>query len=175
VIRTGPDFASFLAGSKGRSDELPLIDDDTVKLDQEYQMQTFPLTPSRRDLGQVNRYDEDDEPDNAIQDYLDQVAAVNLRSPGHGSVRFQSDSAAVSPAPLKSAMKKVSTTPEPIEDEKVVVQDHVMRLDDIENQKAYSQKELDHARKVLRQAFVEFYRGLGLLSNYRYLRLASLH
>ncbi|KAG0627990.1 hypothetical protein M758_2G242000 [Ceratodon purpureus] len=154
--------------SKGVSDELPLIDEDTVKSDHDYQMQTFPLTPSRRDRAQIH----DDESDNAIQDYIDQVAAKNLRSPGHGEVRFEPDSPTVSSVTLKSAMKKVSTIPEPVEDEKVVVED-VVRLDDIENQKVYSQKELDHARKVLRQAFVEFYRGLSMLSNYRSLNITA--
>lgn len=170
-MRINPNWPSSLAASQGISDELPLIDEDTVKSDQElYQMQTFPMTPSRRNRAQSKRdVEEDDDADNAIQEYIDQVA----RSPRSPGVRFLPDSPGVSsPGALKSAMKRVSAVPEPVEEESAVVEGAV-RLDDIETQRVYTQKELDHARKVLRQAFVEFYRGLGMLSNYRYLRLVA--
>lgn len=50
----------------------------------------------------------------------------------------------------------------------------LMSHSDIENQKGQtSRKQLDHAEKLLRLAFVEFYRGLGLLSRYRSLNMTA--
>lgn len=44
----------------------------------------------------------------------------------------------------------------------------IKRDDDVENQKTYTQKELDEAKKLLQWAFVDFYTSLGFLSSYRY-------
>lgn len=72
----------------------------------------------------------------------------------------------------RSALKRVSNIPEEPEDEPEIEPAAAGVLDfrDIENQKHMfkSEKEFNQAKKLLRLAFVEFYRGLGLLSNYRY-------
>lgn len=106
--------------------------------------------------------DDDDESDDAIQSYIDHVASKNLKS-GHAE---QKECAALGNIlKLRSAIKTASVIPEPLEEKEVA---NIPGDDDIENQKAYSQKELDQARKQLQRAFVEFYRSLSLLSSYRY-------
>jgi len=190
-------------------------------------MQSLEMTPSSK--GHHNgSSDEDDEEekgegeeeregevDNVIQDYIDQVAATNLKqrrtsfaemselpalaipdnsrfssvsgpvsttSPGNptprsrGTTRFSpatSDSSSMPTTP-RSALKKGSQIPEPPPASEQLQGELAacIHLDnDIENQKDQtikSEKELIQAKKLLRLAFVEFYRGLSLLSNYRY-------
>lgn len=150
-----------LADSKELSDEMPLIHED------ELQMQEFPLRSPHGVHSQVMGSQDEEESDGAIQDYIDQVAAKNLRSGHADNLPFPLHSNPSSPATLRSALKKVvSAVSGPLEEDKVL--EDVVKGEDLENQKSYSQKELDEARKLLRLAVVEFYRGLGLLSNYRY-------
>lgn len=111
--------------------------------------------------------DEDDETDDVIQNYIDVISSKNLKS-GHAE---RQNAASGSILKLRSAMKTASVIPEPIEEEKEKVD--IPGGDDIENQKTYSQKELDQAKKQLQRAFMEFYRGLSLLSSYRYVRMAQ--
>lgn len=163
--------------AKETNPEMPLIPENDLKSN-EFPLQTFPM--KSEDSGEV---------DNVIQDYIDQVAATNLKqrranfaeandlelaipevrpggvglapSPGGRNARFSS------PVTPRSALKKVSNIPEEPEEIEPVPADLVT---DIENQKHHlkSEKEFLNAKNLLRHAFVEFYRGLGLLSTFRY-------
>ena len=178
---------------------MPLIPEDDLKSN-DYPLQTFPMKPSP---GGQQKIDENDggETDNVIQEYIDQVAATNLKqrranfaetnlelavpntrsgvglggqvSP-RSRVRFSPEGMdnsqySVAPTP-RSALKKVSQIPELPEEPEIeaatVPVDH-----DIENQKVptlKTEKEFNQAKNLLRLAFVEFYRGLGLLASFRY-------
>lgn len=152
----------------------PMIPEDDLKSN-EYPMQTFPMKAS-----------DGEEVDSVIQDYIDQVAATNLKqrrsnfaesdlrelaipaggvglpSPGVRNVRFSPGT-----PDHHSSHSVASTALENVPEEIAPAID----MSDIENQFKHtlkSEKEFNHAKNLLRLAFVEFYRGLGLLSNYRY-------
>lgn len=182
---------------KKASDKEPLMSENSLKSN-EYPLQTFPMKPSTFDEKGSSIPEEEAEGDNAIQDYIEQVATKNLKQRRaafsdvnmelqkpvlHGQdtgfvVPGQLSPATVRHSPVtpmgsslpptpKSALKKVSQIPEQKEPET----EPVILDNDLENQRVQSfksQKELDQAKNTLRLAFVEFYRGLGLLSNYRY-------
>ncbi|KAG0589663.1 hypothetical protein KC19_1G037800 [Ceratodon purpureus] len=203
---------------EGTTDAMPLISEDIENSNNVYQMQTFPVQPSNEVHKDVDSEEDEEGVDNVIQDYIDQVAASNLKqrrasfkaetalevdipkyprsgslsltapglqfpSPGGRNVRFSpvsseddQGSTPVPPAPRASALKKVSQIPEPKPEPKDEIE-VVIQNPDIEDQKQQtsmmSQKELDHAKKLLRLGFVEFYRGLGLLSNFRSLNMTA--
>jgi len=143
-----------LSEAKELSDELPLVHENELRRGR-----------SDSDHGQFRANEVGDGPDGPIHDYIDQGSVKNLRS-RRADAHSQQDSASARSVPLRSALKKVSAIPELVENDKML--EDVLGDHDLENHKSYSQKELDHAKKVLRRAFVEFFRGLGLLSNYRY-------
>lgn len=89
----------------------------------------------------------------------DQGPARNLRS-RRADLNSQQDRS----VPLRLAQKSVSEKP----DNQVLEDVLFWGGSDLENHKVYSQKELDQAKRVLRRAFVEFFRVLGMLSNFRY-------
>lgn len=121
--------------------------------------------------------------------------SISLIAPGTQSprsVRFSpvsSDGSSVLPSP-RSVLKKVSqfsddserahpgpdNTSAEVEEGEVPDEAGDIPEDDIENQKNQiykSEKELNHAKRLLRLAFVEFYRGLGLLSSFRSLNMTA--
>uniref|UniRef100_A0A7I4DLS2 Uncharacterized protein n=1 Tax=Physcomitrium patens TaxID=3218 RepID=A0A7I4DLS2_PHYPA len=187
---------------KKASDKEPLMSENSLKSN-EYPLQTFPMKPSTFDEKGSSIPEEEAEGDNAIQDYIEQVATKNLKQRRaafsdvnmelqkpvlHGQdtgfvVPGQLSPATVRHSPVtpmgsslpptpKSALKKVSQIPEQKEPET----EPVILDNDLENQRVQSfksQKELDQAKNTLRLAFVEFYRGLGLLSNYRSLNIKA--
>jgi hypothetical protein len=107
--------------------------------------------------------DEEGEIDDAIQDYIDQVALMKLKT-GDAKYHTKENDASESVLKLRSAMKQASTIPEPIEEKEL---EYIRGDDDVESQKTYTQKELDEAKKLLQRAFVDLYRSLSLLSSYR--------
>jgi len=138
------------------SGELPLIQEGMERSN------SFLMSPSAS--GAHGDSDEDDETEDAIRDYIDRVESKNLKS---AQAEQKESASAGSILKLRSsAMKTPTVIPEPFEPEKEMA--HIPRDDDIENQKTYSQKELDKAKKQLQRAFLEFYRSLSLLSSYRY-------
>lgn len=210
---------------KEASDEMPLIVEQLEQSNHVFPMQTLSRKSSNSN-GVHHQHSSDSEEaeavDTVIQDYIDQVAATNLKQRRtsfaenkelatlaipdvHPQLRSGNDSgnqqltpgsrdrevrfspttpvnqvSSVPATPRTSALKKVSQitpepTPEPLQDE-ILPSMNILDVHDVENQREQtlkSEKELNHAKKLLRLAFVEFYRGLGLLSNYRYVYLSS--
>jgi hypothetical protein len=175
------DFVSLADFKDASTDAMPLIPEGMEKSTVR-PMQTLPA-----------KHEEDEgELDTVIQDYIDQVAASNLKrrrgnlkgefsdlevaipgsqffSPRGRTVRFSP----VTSADHRSNPRKVS--PEAEAEQSEVEAMVLMSHSDIENQKGQtSRKQLDHAEKLLRLAFVEFYRGLGLLSHYRFAAESNL-
>lgn len=215
---------NICADVKDKSDEMPLIAEQMESTNNVYPMQTFPMTSSSKGGHNEASSDEEGEVDTVIQDYIDQVAATNLKQrrasfaettelaalaiPDHhyprsgsnppallpssgnlsisgsrNTVRFSptsGDASSVQSTPRGSALKKVSQIPEPAQEPEpqlpAEVEASILLDSDIESQKqtVKSERELVHAKKLLRLAFVEFYRGLGLLSNYRFSRCPAL-
>lgn len=101
-------------------------------------------------------------------------------SPSGRSVRFSPvtpedrDCQSVPPTPRSSALKNVSHNPEPDPERDDEIEVMILNQTDIENQKVgqimtvKSRREFSHAKELLRLAFVEFYRCLRLLFNFRY-------
>jgi len=110
---------------------------------------------------------------------ISMASSGNLTPGSHNTVRVSpatSDASSLPPTP-RSALKRVSQIPEPplaSEQLQADVAISVQLDNDIEKQQDQmlkSEKELNQAKKQLRLGFVEFYRGLGLLSNFRYIRI----
>jgi hypothetical protein len=189
------------------SPDIPLIAEDDLKSN-EYPLQTFPMrSTSPRAPGKIDEED-DDKVDNIIQEYIDQVAATNLKQrranfsevdlelaiPNSGlgvglgaagqvstprnHVRFSLDTKdhgsqyPAGPPTPRSALEKVSHIRQPPEEPELAEPATIPSVDhDIENQKLpalRTEKEFNQAKDLLRLAFMEFYRGLGLLSSFRY-------
>jgi len=142
------------------SGEIPLIRKDLER------SESFLLRASGSPI-----IDEEDETDNAIQNYIDGTQSKNLKSRFAEQRHTKLDSPASGSILMRrSAMK---TLPEAVEAQEKVVE-LVPGDDDIENQKTYSQKELNEAKKMLQKAFADFYRSLSFLSSFRYIRLAHI-
>lgn len=151
----------LVADPKELSDELPLISEDTERSESFLMEASAPAGKHQEDD------DDDGEIDDAISRYIvDQTASKNLKT-GSAEHRSKESAASGSILKLRSAMKATSSVvPDPVDEDKEL--EYIRGDDDVESQKTYTQKELDEAKRLLRRAFVDFYRSLSLLSSYRY-------
>ncbi|KAG0606207.1 hypothetical protein M758_9G122400 [Ceratodon purpureus] len=151
---------------KELSDELPLISEDTERSESFLMEASAPAGKHQEDD------DDDGEIDDAISRYIvDQTASKNLKT-GSAEHRSKESAASGSILKLRSAMKATSSVvPDPVDEDKEL--EYIRGDDDVESQKTYTQKELDEAKRLLRRAFVDFYRSLSLLSSYRSVNITA--